>query len=401
MRESLLIHVGERPEQPIHWLVYNPAEDEIIASGHLADATALSGLTDKARNRDCTLVVPCAQVQLQSVKLPAKWNRKLAQALPFMVEEQVAVDIDSLFIAHGNAYSEADNHFINIALVNKQWLQNWLDLFAEADIAAANVYVDALLLPEPAPQRASAIAINDDSFLVRSSQWQGAQLEPDWAAAYLISAGIETLDLYSPLPSGELGIETYSHEDKFELPLAMFAKAVSPINLRQGTFAYKKKSSGWIKVWRPAMVAAGVALVFMLGVKGGQWYHYSSQAESVKEQVVSSYESAFPGTKVRPHLIRNQINTALGGQSQDGSADFLMILQDFADIVQQSNEFVTQTLRFDQRRNELRVGARAKDFQSFAQVKARLEQRGFSVDQGSLNNDGETVVGELRIRGEQ
>ncbi|MEO2267779.1 type II secretion system protein GspL [Pseudoalteromonas pernae] len=401
MRESLLIHVGERPEQPIHWLVFNAVEDEVIASGQLQGADALAELSEKAQHRDCTLILPSAQVQLQSVKLPAKWSRKLAQALPFMVEEQVAVDIDTLFIAQGDAYSLGEEHFINVAMVNKQWLAHWLDMCAEADITPAKVYVDALLLPEPAEGRASVLALTDDCFIVRHGAWLGAQLEATWASEFLTAAQITALDLYSPLAEIPTAVEAHSHEDKFELPLAMFAKATSPVNLRQGAFAYKKKSSGWIKVWRPAIAASVVTLLFMLGVKGAQWYHYSQAANATKEQVVSTYEKAFPGTKVRPHLLRNQINKALGDSGSSDSARFLVMLQDFADIVQQSEQFVTQTLRFDQRRNELRVGARAKDFQSFAQVKARLEQRGFEVEQGSLNNDGESVVGELRIKGAQ
>ncbi|MFY8273789.1 type II secretion system protein GspL [Pseudoalteromonas sp. SSDWG2] len=401
MRESLLIHVGESPNQPINWLVYNAAEDEIIGSGQIKDAEHLNELSEKAQSRECTLVLPSAQVQLHTVTLPTKWNRKLAQALPFMIEEQVAVDIDSLFIAHGDAFSEEDKHFMNIALVDKQWLQAWLDVCDQVDIMPTQVHVDALLLPEPQTQSASAIALSDDSFLVRYGNWRAAQLEPNWAGQFLHAANIGALDLYSPLPVDLEDVELRSHEDKFELPLAMFAKAASALNLRQGPFVYKKKSSGWIKIWRPAITAAVITLVFMFSVKGAQWYYYTQQAQSLQTQVVSTYERAFPGTKVRPHLLRSQINKALGDTGQSDSVNFLGMLQDFSDIVQQSEEFVTQTLRFDQRRNELRVGARAKDFQSFAQVKSRLEQRGFEVEQGSLNNDGESVVGELRIKGAQ
>ncbi|WP_462173677.1 hypothetical protein [Pseudoalteromonas xiamenensis] len=47
----------------------------------------------------------------------------------------------------------------------------------------------------------------------------------------------------------------------------------------------------------------------------------------------------------------------------------------------------------------MRIRARGKDFQSFGQVKALFEQQGLSVNQGSLNNDGDFVVGELRVKG--
>ena len=60
--------------------------------------------------------------------------------------------------------------------------------------------------------------------------------------------------------------------------------------------------------------------------------------------------------------------------------------------------FTPESLRFDAKRGELRVRASAKDFQSFNQIKLRLEQGELSVEQGSLNNSGNLVVGELKIK---
>ena len=68
-------------------------------------------------------------------------------------------------------------------------------------------------------------------------------------------------------------------------------------------------------------------------------------------------------------------------------------------VFSQVNDFTPETLRYDQRRNELRIRARGKDFQTFGKVKSILEQRGLTVDQGSLNNDGDFVVGELKLGG--
>ena len=63
-------------------------------------------------------------------------------------------------------------------------------------------------------------------------------------------------------------------------------------------------------------------------------------------------------------------------------------------------DFQPETLRYDHKRNELRIRVKAKDFQVFGQVKTILEQKGLTVQQGSLNNDGDAVIGEIRLRGE-
>jgi general secretion pathway protein L len=41
--------------------------------------------------------------------------------------------------------------------------------------------------------------------------------------------------------------------------------------------------------------------------------------------------------------------------------------------------------------------AKGKDFQTFGKVKSILEQQGLKVSQGSLNNDGDNVVGEIKV----
>ena len=81
------------------------------------------------------------------------------------------------------------------------------------------------------------------------------------------------------------------------------------------------------------------------------------------------------------------------------TAGFLDLTSDLVSIFDEVKDFSPETLRYDQRRNELRIRARGKDFQSFGKVKAILEQRGLTVDQGSLNNDGDFVVGEIKLRG--
>ena len=44
MNEYLVIRLGVRATDPVHWLVWSQSEREIIASGTLVDAAELDGL---------------------------------------------------------------------------------------------------------------------------------------------------------------------------------------------------------------------------------------------------------------------------------------------------------------------------------------------------------------------
>ena len=73
--ERLFIRLGQSFEQPCSWLVWSEQEQEIIGSGELSDASALSTLTERAANRAVDVLVPASSITLTAVDLPEKGQR--------------------------------------------------------------------------------------------------------------------------------------------------------------------------------------------------------------------------------------------------------------------------------------------------------------------------------------
>ncbi|MCF6437357.1 type II secretion system protein GspL [Pseudoalteromonas sp. MMG022] len=401
MTEKLMIRVGQSHNNPIHWLIFSSTDEQIIASGELDSAEQLPQLAEKAVNREVTLLLSASQVQLKNVLLPAKWNRKLEQALPFMLEEQVACDIDELFIAVGQPGLQGEQHSIEVAICNKQWLQDWLALFNEHDIEPARVLPDALLLPEQQEKELSVIELGQQ-WLCRFGQWHISAIEKTWGADYLYALQPSKIVHYSPADALPEIAPKEAKQAEYDLPLALFAKQLDKVsfNLRQGIFAAKKKQPQWWKDWRSGLLAASIAVGCFVLVKGTQLVMLQKQADDFKAQAVATYQQAFPGKVVRPHLLRNQIKSELDSLSGTEHGGFLELTNHLVAVYSEVENFTPETLRYDRRRNELRIRARADGFQVFGQVKAILEQRGLSVQQGSLNNDGDVVIGEIRLRGD-
>nr|WP_239032334.1 type II secretion system protein GspL [Pseudoalteromonas sp. MMG022] len=396
-----MIRVGQSHNNPIHWLIFSSTDEQIIASGELDSAEQLPQLAEKAVNREVTLLLSASQVQLKNVLLPAKWNRKLEQALPFMLEEQVACDIDELFIAVGQPGLQGEQHSIEVAICNKQWLQDWLALFNEHDIEPARVLPDALLLPEQQEKELSVIELGQQ-WLCRFGQWHISAIEKTWGADYLYALQPSKIVHYSPADALPEIAPKEAKQAEYDLPLALFAKQLDKVsfNLRQGIFAAKKKQPQWWKDWRSGLLAASIAVGCFVLVKGTQLVMLQKQADDFKAQAVATYQQAFPGKVVRPHLLRNQIKSELDSLSGTEHGGFLELTNHLVAVYSEVENFTPETLRYDRRRNELRIRARADGFQVFGQVKAILEQRGLSVQQGSLNNDGDVVIGEIRLRGD-
>ena len=401
MTEKLVIRVGQSHQNSIHWLVFSSSDEQIIASGELDNASELDQLADKAANREVTLLLSASQVQLKRVPLPTKWNRKLEQALPFMLEEQIACDVDELFIAIGQPTMEEEQHCIEVAICNKQWLAGWLNTFNELDIELSTVVPDALLLPEQSENELSMIELGEQ-WLCKLGQWHISAIEKSWGADYLYALQPSKIVHFSPAHEVPEVAPKEAKESEYDLPLALFAKQLKHVsfNLRQGVFATKKKQPQWWRDWRSGLLAAGISVCCFVLVKGTQLVMLQKQADDLKAQAVATYQQAFPGKVVRPHLLKKQIEGELASLGSTQQGGFLELTNHLVSVYGEVNDFSIETIRYDKRRNELRIRARASGFQVFGQVKAILEQRGLTIQQGSLNNDGDVVIGEIRLRGE-
>ncbi|WP_261627095.1 type II secretion system protein GspL [Pseudoalteromonas holothuriae] len=401
MTEKLMVRVDQSHQNPIHWLVFSSADEQIIASGQLQSTEQLEQLSQKAVNREVILLLSASQVQLKRVPLPTKWNRKLEQALPFMLEEHLACDVDELFIAIGQPALDGEQHCVEVAVCDKQWFSQWLALFDAHDIELTRVVPDALLLPEQPDNTLSMIELGEQ-WLCRLGLWHISAIEKSWGADYLHALQPSKIVHYSPAEGVPEVAPKEAKESEYELPLALLAKQLgnSTFNLRQGVFAAKKKQPQWWRDWRSGLVAAGIAIGCFVVVKGTQLVMLQKQADDFKAQAVATYQQAFPGKVVRPHLLKKQIEGELAGLSNTEHGGFLELTNHLVAVYGEVNNFTPETLRYDRRRNELRIRARANGFQVFGQVKAILEQRGLTVQQGSLNNDGDVVIGEIRLRGD-
>ncbi|MCF6438369.1 type II secretion system protein GspL [Pseudoalteromonas luteoviolacea] len=400
MTEKLLVRVGQSQQEPVSWLVWSDSDSQIIASGELEHSGLLGELTEKASGRSVALLLPASSVQLKQVALPTKWNRKLERALPFMLEEHVASDIDDIFIAIGEPEAIEEKHFINIAICELAWLQDWIAVFSDFDIEPNVIVPDALLLPDVQENTLSAIQLQQQ-WLFKGNSWHIGAVELDWVNDYLMLSPESEIVHYSPADSLSTSKVLSAKEAEYDLPLAIFAQSLNtaPINLRQGPFAAKKKQPQWWRDWKAGVIAAGVALLAFVSVKSAQLFMLQQEADAYKAQAMSVYKQAFPNKVVRPHLLRKQIQNELDALSGGEQGGFLELTNHFVAIYSQVNDFSPETFRYDRKRNELRIRAKAKGFQVFSQVKSILEQRGIEVQQGALNNDGDYVIGEIRIRG--
>ena len=441
MSEILYIRLGSQAQDEISWLVFNTLEQEIIASGELANAQQLGELTDKARQRLVKVFVPGCDVLLKRLTVPTKSQRAMRSAVPYMLEDELAQDVDELFFAYAKLNDDDAGHNCFVAVTERAQLLLWQSWLADADILPQTIQPDVLAMPYVEgqwsaislhPERSSVNAststsenspINPTQIVVRQGAWQGFTLDSGaWQfALHTIFAPQQdddneagqaqekaqndiTINAYSALPfvdedSNPTGFTVVNAIE--ELPLALLAQHCqqSSFNLLQGEFKVKESRSKNVNNWLMAAGIAACALLLNVSYKSAQLWQLSAQQTQVEAQIIARYQKAFPEAKrVRIGTIKSQLNrkiAQLGGASE--KAGFLSILSQVQPAFAKVPALKPESLKFDGKRQELRVQAIADDYQHFERFKGALDSKTLTVKQGAQNNQGDRVTGSFSI----
>ncbi|MCJ8296313.1 MAG: type II secretion system protein GspL, partial [Colwellia sp.] len=174
---------------------------------------------------------------------------------------------------------------------------------------------------------------------------------------------------------------------------------LSRFNLLQGQYKVKEARSNAGRQWLWVAGVALFALLLNLSYKGAQLWQLNAEQDNVQQSIISHYKKAFPKTKrVRVSTIKSQLNRelALLGGVNDRQG-FLSMLAKLQPAFAKVPALRPETLKFDGKRQELRIQATAKDYQAFEQFSVALAAANLTVKQGSQNNQGDLVTGSFSI----
>ncbi|GLS90629.1 type II secretion system protein L [Psychromonas marina] len=399
MSERLIIRLASEAAQKQHWLIWSDTEKEIIASGEVDNAEQLNTLTEKALSRQVICLLPGVDVTIKEVAINGVFNRQMQQALPYLIEEDLAGDVEKL---HLTVIAKRTD-LVHVAICDKHRMVNWLAWLTNAEINCKQFIPEGLALPTPV-----------------DNSWQAVQLDNNWivrenkSLAWSCEASLLTPILASKIePESHQLIECFSPAAETEhgdwqavqptLPMELLAKGalVSNINLLHGEFKLSKESNKMLLKWRlPAIFAA-----FLFVISYANLYvenrHIAMQTDQVKEQVEEVYQLAFPNqNKLAYPRIKRRITTMLSELDNDSSsADFLLMLNEIAPGFQNNKALMITTLKYDAVKQEMRILALGENFQAFEKLATELPKH-YSLQQGALNSSKNKVSGLLTIRKE-
>ena len=395
--EQLLVRLGANHTDPISWLVYSRTEDEIIASGELPNAEALSSLTERAGQRSVIALAPSSEILLKWVELPPKAGRKIISAIPFMLEGELATDISQQFFAIGPKRGDEQA----VAVVSHEKMELWQSWLSEAGLFCDTIIPDVLAVP--VTENGWSVLTLGEQLLVRQDTFKGVQGEATWLLPTLVHFTAQqespiTITNYAGIDLSTLpNIE--EAQAPLELPMQVLAKEAmqSGFNLCQGDYKVKRKRSGVLNQWRVAAVLAVLALCTSLIDKGFSLYQLKAQNQALSSEINTAVKAGFPNIGTYRN-VRLKLQSELAKLEQGGGSASMLIMLDQLAPAFSATDVKPQTLRFDATRTEIRIQAQGKNFEALEQFKRTAENAGFVVEQGAINNRDNGVVGTVSVR---
>jgi len=365
-----------------------------------------------------TLLLPSHCLLSGSLTLPKAQRRHLHKALPFLIEEFLASDVDQFHIAYQPHLQQGELKVYYHA-ISKQLLNELQDSFNGAHTQLKAIYSETqwlLAQQQPKPQQGSEASSAQHRLWLLDSpepleqQWlvsqstvglnsgQSARLQRDALPTALQALTKHDADLgilcqASPVLLSEAErstLNTYPDTELQDCPavcmpetstsamaLARLAQQ-SDHNLLQGDYRPSNKSSSKSALW-PAL-AAGLGIFFVL--QSGYWlasgWYFEQQQQHIASQTEALYREYFPQDK-RIINIRRQAQSHLR-QSAQGDGVFLPLLRHFASVWrEQPASFSLEQLRYQQSRDQLLITLKADSIASLDTLTRKLSHSGLKA----------------------
>ncbi|WP_100658553.1 type II secretion system protein GspL [Alteromonas flava] len=396
--EQLIVRLGGDQHSPVHWIVWSESEQEIIASGELENAAAMTSLSERAGSRSVIALAPSSHVLLKWVTLPPKASRKVLAAIPYMLEEELSTDVNEQFFALGPKEGTEQA----VAIVSHKQMELWRDMLAAAGLHCDRLIPDVLALPHN-PDAWSLLELGNE-WLVRQDAWAGMQGEHEWMLPAIMHFAKQQEDPlqvfdYSGVTVGATPNVDW-HAQTLDMPMHVLVKGsqAAKFNLLQGDYKVKKQASGTWRKWRLAAILAMLAFGLSLADKGITLLKLQQQQESLAAAIDDEIKRGFPDIGVYRD-VRRKINDELAKLEQGGSGvSMLAMLEQLGSAFSQT-QVKPQSLRYDSQRSELRMQAVAANFEALERFRSQAQAVGFTVEQGAINNRDNQVIGSVIIKG--
>jgi len=405
MASTLLLHYD--PAKPDHatWShVNNQGElTSKITSGSLEDASVV------AEQHKVVVLIDSTNVHLNHVKLPTSNRQKMMRAIPFALEDQLAEDVEAFHFVIGKTESD---YGVPVAGIRRDAIESLLARFDTAGITIDAVIPDAICSPIENGQW--TVVFHADKALVQFDAQIGTVIDTV-NLPLLLQASLNEAEnkpdkiVYYYLDGAEPDFKPEEIDTEVEAvkiaynthPLVVFCGTynnVRSLNLLQGKYKPRRKTTGQWYRWRLAASLAAAWLVLYLGTAVYETNRLDSRNSELTVEIDRIYKKAFPGSTrvINARVQMEQKLKELKGGGSTGGSQFLALLTDSAQTLSNQKDIEIQSIDF--RNNRMDIGLTATNLQSVETLNKQLNTSStIKAEITSATSEKNRVNGSIRM----
>jgi general secretion pathway protein L len=402
MQEKLVIYLHANDPALIGWAVVKA--DGVIGQSAYQDNA--EGLASIAEGKQVIVLVPTEDVLILTTTLPKMSRSRLAEALPFALEEQLITEVDTLHFASGQQRADGE---LSVMVVAHQKMQQWLQSLQAWGLRADMLLPVCFALPL---EENTWHCMISDMAVVRSGIDRGfacdranlnAMLELHSQACPHLPTHLVIQNYSNHAFSTALDMpvsiqETFVKTDEMMPALARHVVNDPIMNLLQGRYAAKKSPFPQVgKMWKLTtyLAMAFVALLFLSPVVS--YLILRQRVVGIETQIVQIYKRQFPQASsiVAPKLRMEEKLQKMTAQA--GESRLLALLGYVGKGMLETPSIKLK--RVDFQHGQLTVELTAATSDDFAAFTDFLTQQGLAVKQQNANLSGERINATLEIGG--
>lgn len=343
------------------------------------------------------LLLPVTQALVVPVNLPQKQQRQLLAALPFLLEEALAADIERFHVVSGE---RLDAQNLQVLAVERDALQALITRLQAAGVDPDIVTPDALALPAR-----GTVLLDGGHSLLRSAD--GGAMAFDMHDAVLLAGLVPDASNLQVLmgPAGSeaaagaletaLAMDDESRPPPADLVPRDLLERVASLgdaacarlpNLRQGGFARAGSTDFSLGFdWRPLAWLAASWAIIALGYQLAVGISHARAAEATRLAQVDLYKQLFPGSSNVPRPRQQMEGQLAGGQSADDRFVSLVARTagTFVELGGAAAGFRPGSMAWDSGQRQLRLDVQARSLEDIDRLRAALQEKGLAVDIGA------------------
>ncbi len=392
-RRTLLIRPRDPGAETVDWMLAGTGEGGLDVPPEAVVEAVGGGAA--------TLVLPGEWLHLLTAEFPSRSRQKVRQAAPFVLEEQLAEDIEALHFALGPHLGEGR---FPLAVVNRDRLAGCLEGLGRAGLRVER----AMAEPQALRHQPGALTVwlDHGRAVVRRDEWRGfacetellpALLRPlageDGPAVHVHARDAETIDAVA----WPAGLERIDHP-RPDLPVIPDQETVPRLDLLQGEFERSDRVRALVRAWRPAAILAVVAVGAQTAAMAWEARQLAGELERTRAQVEQVFHQALPDTRrmVNPRV---QVQQALdrGQRPEVASTGLLALLGRAAPVLGRESSVAVEGLEYAGGTLTLRVTTRRyADLEGLREALAGAPGLAVAI-RDAATRDGRTEAA-LRIR---